>query len=463
MSGITVWSATGACHQVRIEHGTISTDRAGIYFDQGQDANIVDDVTLNGQSEVGIADVRPQVASTFTNIHCNVEPGVVCFPRSAGSCGKSLGRYRTAEPASARARLSRYNDATACGWNAAYQASQSGDVAIVKGGSYGDVRITPNKPSVTSFTFKPASGETVTVGEMNDGDYHFDPARGGNNITFLGPVTAREFRADHTVGVTVDGWNVTGNGAQITQPFHVGESGTSNFTLRNSKVHGYMNPNAMVVLNGTNFVIDHNDIYDDLNNTNGAIHDECFRTQPVSNMTLTRNHFWSCNVMDVFLTGSDLATNWLVENNVFEAPTGSSANAANGFAFRCGSSPAPVPDGFVMRYNTFGSTGVQLCGNATSKGFTVMANYFDTNAPSCSAPTVCSFNINGSAAARAGFMAYLPYQGNGGSTPQISGDYRLRLNSPLIDQGGPVYPALDFGGVMRYLGLAADVGAYEAG
>ena len=49
-------------------------------FDQGQDANVVDDVTLNGQSEVGAADVRPQLASTFTNIHCNVKPGVVCFP-----------------------------------------------------------------------------------------------------------------------------------------------------------------------------------------------------------------------------------------------------------------------------------------------------------------------------------------------------------------------------------------------
>jgi hypothetical protein len=70
----------GACHQVHIQHGTITTDRAGIYFDQGQEANVVDDVTLNGQSEVGAVDVRPQAPSTFTNIHCNVDPGVVCHP-----------------------------------------------------------------------------------------------------------------------------------------------------------------------------------------------------------------------------------------------------------------------------------------------------------------------------------------------------------------------------------------------
>ena len=89
-------------------------------------------------------------------------------------------------------------------------------------------------------------------------------------------------------------------------------------------------------------MIDRNHIYDDLNNTDGAIHDQCLRTQPVQNMTMTRNHFWSCPVMDVFLTGDsgrNLATNWLVENNIFEAPTGSSGNAANAIFVR----NAPMP------------------------------------------------------------------------------------------------------------------------
>ncbi len=184
-------------------------------------------------------------------------------------------------------------------------------------------------------------------------------------------------------------------GAQITQPFSVQMSATY-FTLRNSKVHNVLNANAMMIVDGSNFVFDRNDIYDDLNNTNGAIHDECMYVHPVTNMTMTRNHFWSCNIEDVFITGTETATNWLVENNVFEAPTGSSGNAANAFAFRSGGSPSPSPDGFVLRYNTFGSSGVQVNQTdnpPTSAGFTVVGNYFDTNAPCGLSNTTYAYNI----------------------------------------------------------------------
>ncbi len=118
-------------------------------------------------------------------------------------------------------------------------------------------------------------------------------------------------------------------------------AGANYFTLRNSKVHNVLNANSMMVIKGSNYTFDHNEIYDDLNNTNGAIHDECMYVMSVSNMTMTRNHFWSCNIEDVFLTGSELASNWRVENNVFEEPTGSSGNAANAFDFRAGGSPSP--------------------------------------------------------------------------------------------------------------------------
>ena len=181
-----------------------------------------------------------------------------------------------------------------------------------------------------------------------------------NWFTLVGPLRSREFHADCSNQVTIDGLDMDAGRAQITQPFQA-QAGATYFTLRNSKVHNVMNANAMMVLEGSNFTLDNNDIYDGLNNTNGAIHDECLRAQPVNNMTMTRNHFWSCAVMDVFITGSEQATNWLVENNIFEAPLGSSGNAANGFAFRGGGDgPTPSPNGFVMRYNTFGSTGVQI-------------------------------------------------------------------------------------------------------
>jgi hypothetical protein len=185
-------------------------------------------------------------------------------------------------------------------------------------------------------------------------------------------------------------------------------------------------------------------------------------------------------VMDVFLTGSEYATDWLVENNVFEPPLGSSGNSTNAFAFRCGSAPSPSPDNFVMRYNTFGSTGVQLCAGdspPTSRGFTVVGNYFATNPP-CGLPnTTYGYNITptgvnncgGPGAAsyaastiNAGFVRVQPFTGNQGGSRQPAGDYRLLAGSPLADRGHPsAYPALDRLGVTRFVGPAADVGAFE--
>jgi chitodextrinase len=379
------------------------------------------------------------------------------------------------------AALVAYVDSQACSWNQAYQASQTGDLVVIKGGSYGDVSIGPNRTAIASpgVVFRSASGESVVLRDFTNGAYQ-NNGGGGNNITFVGPVRARSFQADYTTNVTVDNWDVDVGGQQITQPFHV--EFAANFTLRNSKVHNALNSNAMMVLGGSNFTFDNNDIYDDLNNTGGAIHDECFRAQPVTGMTMTRNHFWSCNVMDVFITDSETASNWIVENNIFEAPTGSSGNAANAFAFRAGGTPSPAPDGFVLRYNTFGSSGVQINGvdnPPTARGFTVTGNYFATNAP-CGLPnTSYSYNVTPSgtnncggtgalsfalSALTSGFTRYQPFTGNGGASPQPAGDYRLLTTSPLIDKGNPnSYPTTDRSGTNRYKGTAPDTGAYEAG
>jgi hypothetical protein len=356
---------------------------------------------------------------------------------------------------------------------------------LVKAGSYGNVIVRGSNGRTSACTIKVASGETVTLGTLELGIWQScSPGASSSSttnwLTIVGPLKSREFHADCSNQITVDNLDMDAGGQQISQPFQV-QAGATNFTLRNSKVHNALNPNSMMVLGGSNFTIDNNDIYDDLNNTGGAIHDECLRAQPVSNMTMSRNHFWSCNVMDVFITDSEQATNWLVENNIFEAPTGSAGNAANAFAFRSGGSPSPSPDGFVLRYNTFGSTGVQANQTdnpPTSRGFTVLGNYFATNAPCGLSNTSYAYNITptgvnncggaGSlslplATVIAGFISYRPFSGNSGASPEPPGDYHLLGISPLINKGDPSsYPALDRDGASRYKGTAPDVGAYEA-
>ena len=388
---------------------------------------------------------------------------------TAGSC------VRSATPAA-------YNDAQACSWSAANNKCAGRDDVVVRGGNYGNLRIRGSGGRSSACIFWAASGQSVVANDLNLGEWQScHPGANGTTtswLTLVGPIKTREFHADCSNRVTVDGLDMDAGGAQITQPFHVEDA--TYFTLRNSKVHNALNSNAMMVLDGSNFVFDRNDIYDDLNNTDGAIHDECFRAQPVTNMTMTRNHFWSCAVMDVFLTGTETATNWLVENNVFEAPLGSSGNAANAFAFRSGGSPSPSPDGFVLRYNTFGSSGVQANQGdnpPTAAGFTVVGNYFDTNAPCGLSNTTYAYNITPSgenncggtgsqslsaSALRAGFVKYQPYTGDQGGSAQAPGNYQLLNGSPLVNRGTTGnYPSLDFTGLARYRGLAPDVGAYE--
>ena len=76
----------------------------------------------------------------------------------------------------------------------------------------------------------------------------------------------------------------------------------------------------------------------------------------VTNLTLKRNHFYHCAVMDVFITGGSTAEGGYIENNVFEKPwstTGNISNSALAFHFRNGGNPSPDPSDWDFRYNTF--------------------------------------------------------------------------------------------------------------
>jgi hypothetical protein len=185
--------------------------------------------------------------------------------------------------------------------------------------------------------------------------------------------------------------------------------------------------------------------------------------------------------MDVFLTGevgANLATDWLIENNVFEGPTGSDSNADNGVYLRDGTDAFVIPDGFIVAYNTFGSTGMTLMPDSsapTANGMAVYGNYFDRNSPcavpgvdywfnvtpdgldNCGGPGAQSFDP---AALHGGFVDYHPFDGNDGTTYSPAGDYHLTAGSPLIGAGDPArHPRLDRDGVPR-AGTPA-VGAYE--
>jgi len=383
------------------------------------------------------------------------------------------------------ARPVAYRDARACGWAQANRICAGGDVVRVKGGAYGRVKIRGSNGRTRPCTVRTARGELVTAGEFNLGDWQDcrsgpNSASTTNQLTLTGPIRTTQFHADCSDRVTVDRLDMDAGGQRITQPFHVGAGvhdgdNVTNFTLRNSRVHNAYNSGAMMWLGtpGRNIVLDHNEIYDDINDTDGVVHDECIRASDLSNFRFTRNHMWSCNVMDLFFGEGQLASNVIIENNVFEGPTGSEGNSHNAIYFG-----SPAPDNVSIRYNTFGSTGVTVIRDPTARGMTVVGNYFDVNSPCREPNTVYAFNVTplgvsncggrgarsfSSAALHHGFVRYRPFTGNGGSRAEASGDYRLRRGSPLINRGNRAsYPRRDRNGVKRYRGHAPDIGAFES-
>lgn len=366
-----------------------------------------------------------------------------------------------------------YNDAQACTWDAANDTCDNGDSVGVQSGSYGTVALTGSNSRTSMCTFTVASG-TATMGQFNNGEIGADT--GADWITVVGPITANEFDSDQTANVVIDGWNVDHGKTVALQPFHV-EATQGAFTLRNSQIHGVMNANAMTYLSGSGpWVFDHNDFYDSLDNTGGAIHTECIYATSVSNFTFTRNHLYSCATEDIFITGSELATNWDVENNIFEHPLGPNANA---LAFRSGSSPSPSPDGYILKFNTFGrEAGIQINptdNQVTANGFTVIGNFFATQSPCGMANTTYDRNafITGQQCGtnaiqdsitnyNAGFVDPHNATGSDGSVSEAAGNYYLITSSVLKNQAGTtLLPSIDRDGTSRPQGTNADIGAYE--
>jgi chitodextrinase len=358
-----------------------------------------------------------------------------------------------------------YTDTQACSWNQAYQAAQTGDLILVRGGNYGNVKIGPNRTSIGApgVTFRTASGENVVVNDLENG--HIAGSPGGSNISFVGPASARTFRSDQASNIVVDGWNVDCNGCDSTQIFHL--EAANNVTVRNSEIQDNQNDSLMWI-SGSNLTFENNKIHDAALPSGSGAHTECLYAWSVTNLTLKRNHFYHCSVMDVFITGGDVADGGFVENNVFEKPwesTGRISNSAFAFHFRNGGSPSPDPNDWDFRYNTFvGPLSVTTDENPVGPGgMRVTGNLFLAGSPCGHANATYSYNafvsggcgsnniVNSAAVYLAGFLSV--------GDP---GNFALLAASVLRDKGNPNNsPSVDRAGNSRPVGAAPDIGAYE--
>jgi hypothetical protein len=315
------------------------------------------------------------------------------------------------------------------------------------------VTLGPDRGSITApgVTFRTAPRERVVIDEFENGAWYSD-RRGANNLTLIGPVAARSFVADKVANITVDGWRIDCGGCVGVQAFH---AESDNVTLRNSEVSN----NAdfpLLFVSGTNITLLNNRIHDARLRPGSAAHTECMYVWQVTNLTLKRNHFYRCAIMDVFITGNAVANRGYIENNIFE----------KSFHFRNGGDPSPDPSGWDFRYNTFvGPLSFSTSENPVGPGgVRITGNVFLSDAPSCAhAHTAWSHNAFTSGACGPGAITRrLSTFLAGFVAPGDAGNYDLRAGSILRDKGDvAAAPRKDLAGRARPVGRAPDIGAYE--
>ena len=359
-------------------------------------------------------------------------------------------------------------DAQACSWNQAYQAAQTGDLILVKGGNYGNVSVGPNKPSIAApgVTFRTASGETVTVNDFENG--HISGTDGGNNISLVGPVSRphlplRPKQQHHRR-------QLERRLQRLRRDPDVPHRGKRQRPGQELQISDNKN-NSLIWINGSNLSFENNVIHDAGLPAGSGAHTECMYVWDVTNLTLKRNHFYHCSVMDVFITGSNVANGGMIENNVFEKPwsnTGQISNSALAFHFRNGSSaPTPDPNNWDFRYNTFvGPLSIEPSSNPVgSGGMRVMGNVFLAGAPCGQASTTYAYNafVSGACGTSTNSITNSLASYLSGFTSTASpGNYSLLSGSILRDRANPTnYPSNDRAGTTRYTGPAPDIGAYE--
>ena len=238
-------------------------------------------------------------------------------------------------------------------------------------------------------------------------------------------------------------------------------------TVRNSDISDNKNDSLMWI-SGSNLTFENNQIHDAGLPSGSGAHTECMYAQAVTNLTLKRNHFYHCAVMDVFITGSDVANGGYVENNVFEKPwmsTGVISNSALAFQFRNGGDPSPDPSNWDFRYNTFvGPLNISSENPVGSGGMRVIGNVFLAADPCGKSNTTYDYNafVTGFGCGSHAIVNSLATYLGGFTSTGDPGTYSLLSGSVLRDKGSPAsYPSQDIAGRARYSGSAPDLGAYE--
>jgi hypothetical protein len=341
-----------------------------------------------------------------------------------------------------------------------FSVAEPGQGVQLAGGNYGNQSIRGTKPA-PGVTFEPAPDATVTVRELNTGD--FGPVFAGG-VTFRDLVVQTRVNAIATQRlalVNIDARNFYFNGVQdvLVKGGDWGPCTSSVEPCDNSKIDryasdtGYQNQN--ITVDGAYF--------HDYRIGNPSDHFECMIIFSGSNITVKNSRFRNCEFYDIFMQyidGSRNYNNITIENNFFDIPW----NGRGGQVRPSGISFSQRGNTFrnvTVRYNSFrDGTGIEWSSD-NSGGFDnarAVANLIGK--PGCMRGVSYSYNLFTGAHCSSTDRSV----GGFGYVDESSLDLHLAAGSPAIDAGNPNdFPATDIDGKARPRGDAPDAGASERG
>jgi hypothetical protein len=353
-----------------------------------------------------------------------------------------------------------------------------GDTVGVRAGTYGSQTMSNRsvRGSAPGVTFRAVGGTVTVAGGMSFGQ---DNAWGGPGqykadwITLIGPYVFGSLTFAHTSNITIDGFTINKQFSTGKAVFFIGE--TDRTTLRHADICCNLNgPLMESIMPGppsagygpnSNITFEDAKIHDIRRNSTD-VHNECFLAPATPGLTLTRTHWYGCNVININVgayadMGAYNQSNYVWTNNIFESPTNMNENDKTGYPFiqGCNTPDPSKKPGWILAYNII-ETGWYPCSG--DSGLTMRGNLMRVNA--CPKGAVFDFNIFSDRTCGSTDKVFSSLFSSANFKNIAGHDWTYPAGAYQIDKGNPAnYPSTDFNGGQRMFGSAPDAGAYEYG
>jgi chitodextrinase len=380
-----------------------------------------------------------------------------------------------------------YNDAQACsGLQAAANAASTGDLILIKDGTYPGEQLTGSK----TLTFQGAGPGRPSFGQIMSG---------ASNITVRHVlIQNRNYPAqtvcsfwDYTLyvcapnqtydDVIVDGMD---KGKAQGDSSRLGaieiDSNSTNFVFKNGEIKAIRDNKG--IQGGADGMLIENNLIHDVGLTNAGqaagVHLECAAVTEGANQVWRRNKFWDCSVINWVAqnyVGGPAFGPVTLENNVFAHPmlddvNGSWQNGAPCLTIVGGNNGTNAVNNWVVRFNTFEcDVMVDTPSNADDNHSAKWYGNLGTD-PGCGAPEwTMSYNVGNVCGSSTGSVVVANGLNSSGS-PNVAPfyvnapgfDFHLKAGAnAAVNVGAPTFPSVDLDGNARPFGASVDAGAYE--